>query len=65
MVSTSESFPPVRRLGLRDPQILRLVTHYQGRKLPTVGGFLLAIFNSAADLAYYDSSRHSPCRMER
>ena len=36
-----ESFAPVRQLGQRDLETLRLVTEYQGRMVPTVGGMLL------------------------
>lgn len=39
--AASESFAPVRRIGRRDLEILRLVTDYHGRKVPTVGGVLL------------------------
>jgi len=37
----SESFAPVRRLGRRDLETLRLTTVYQGRKVPTAGGVVL------------------------
>ena len=37
----SESFAAVRTLSLRDLETLRLVTDYQGRKVPTVGGIIL------------------------
>lgn len=37
----SELFAPVRKLGRRDLDTLRLVTGHQGRKVPTVGGMLL------------------------
>lgn len=37
----SESFAAVRKLGRRDMETLRLLTTHQGRKVPTVGGFLL------------------------
>jgi ATP-dependent DNA helicase RecG len=39
--AASESFAPVRKLGRRDLETLRLVTAYQGRTVPTVGGVLL------------------------
>lgn len=39
--AASESFAPVRKLGRRDLDTLRLVTDHQGRKVPTVGGMLL------------------------
>ena len=39
--AASESFAPVRKLGRRDLEILRLVTAHQGRSVPTVGGILL------------------------
>jgi predicted HTH transcriptional regulator len=39
--AASESFAGVRRLTRRDLETLRLVTNYQGRKVPTVGGMLL------------------------
>jgi predicted HTH transcriptional regulator len=39
--AASESFAPVRVLSRRDFETLRLVTAYQGRKVPTVGGVLL------------------------
>lgn len=39
--AASESFAPVRRLARPDLETLRLVTSYQGRKVPTVGGILL------------------------
>jgi ATP-dependent DNA helicase RecG len=37
----SESFAPVRKLKPSDLETLRLVTRYQKRKVPTVGGILL------------------------
>ena len=37
----SESFAPIRRLGRRDLETLRLVTAHQGRKVPTAGGIIL------------------------
>ena len=37
----SESFAAVRRLVRKDLETLRLVTRYQGRIVPTVGGVLL------------------------
>lgn len=37
----SESFAPVRELGRRDLEPLRLLTRHQGRLVPTVGGVLL------------------------
>lgn len=37
----SESFAPIRRLRKADLQTLRLVSTYQGRLVPTVGGVLL------------------------
>ncbi len=37
----SELFAPVRHLIRREFETLRLVTTYQGRKVPTVGGMLL------------------------
>jgi len=39
--AASESFAPVRRLRRTDLHTLRLVTTYQGRNVPTVGGMLL------------------------
>jgi predicted HTH transcriptional regulator len=39
--AASECFAPSRKLGRRDLETLRLVTQYQGRKVPTVGGMLL------------------------
>jgi len=39
--AASELFRPVRRLRRADLETLRLVTSYQGRKVPTVGGMLL------------------------
>ncbi len=39
--AASESFAPVRKLGRRDLETLRLVTAHQGRSVPTVGGMLL------------------------
>jgi ATP-dependent DNA helicase RecG len=39
--AASESFAQVRRLRQTDLQTLRLVTSYQGRRVPTVGGFVL------------------------
>ena len=39
--AASESFAPVRKINRRDLETLRLVTDYQGRKVPTVGGMLL------------------------
>ncbi|MDP2955490.1 MAG: helix-turn-helix domain-containing protein, partial [Longimicrobiales bacterium] len=39
--AASESFAPVRTLARRDLLTLRLVTEYQGRNVPTVGGMLL------------------------
>ncbi|MDR7543022.1 MAG: helix-turn-helix domain-containing protein [Armatimonadota bacterium] len=39
--AASESFAPVREIRRRDLETLRLVTHHQGRKVPTVGGVLL------------------------
>lgn len=39
--AASESFAPVRKLSKRDLETLRLVTAYQGRKVPTIGGVLL------------------------
>lgn len=39
--AASESFAPVLRLRRTDLETLRLVTPYQGRKVPTVGGILL------------------------
>jgi hypothetical protein len=38
---TSESFAPVRTLSRRDLETLRLLTMHQGRRVPTVGGWLL------------------------
>jgi len=37
----SESFAPVRKLVRGDLETLHVVTSYQGRKVPTVGGMLL------------------------
>lgn len=39
--AASESFAPNRKLVRRDLETLRLVTEYQGRKVPTVGGMIL------------------------
>lgn len=39
--AASESFASIRRIGRRDLETLRLLTDYQGRKVPTVGGVLL------------------------
>lgn len=39
--AASELFEPVRRLRISDLATLRLVTAYQGRKVPTVGGIIL------------------------
>jgi len=39
--AASESFAPIRKLGRRDLETLRLVTAHQGRTVPTVGGMLL------------------------
>ncbi|MEW6744190.1 MAG: hypothetical protein AB1486_15665 [Planctomycetota bacterium] len=39
--AASESFAPVRRIGRRDLEILRLVTDHQGHNVPTVRGVLL------------------------
>ncbi|MCB9473185.1 MAG: putative DNA binding domain-containing protein [Candidatus Delongbacteria bacterium] len=39
--AASESFAPFRDLGRRELETLRLVTQYQGSKVPTVGGMLL------------------------
>lgn len=39
--AASESFAPIRPLRKRDLETLRLLTDYQGRKVPTVGGVLL------------------------
>lgn len=39
--AASESFSGVRKLGRRDLENLRLITEYQGKKVPTFGGFLL------------------------
>ncbi len=39
--AASELFAPVRQLARRHLETLRLVTDYQGRKVPTVGGLLL------------------------
>lgn len=39
--AASESFARVRRLRRTDLQTLRLVTTHQGRRVPTIGGFLL------------------------
>lgn len=39
--ATSESFAPMRQLARRDLETLRLVTAYQGRKVPTAGGIIL------------------------
>jgi predicted HTH transcriptional regulator len=39
--AASESFVPIRKLSKRDLMTLRLLTDYQGRRVPTVGGFLL------------------------
>jgi ATP-dependent DNA helicase RecG len=39
--AASESFAAVRKLARRDMETLRLITDYQGRKVPTIGGVLL------------------------
>jgi ATP-dependent DNA helicase RecG len=39
--AASESFAPIRRIDRRDLETVHLVTDYQGRKVPTVGGVLL------------------------
>ncbi len=39
--AASESFAPIRKLRRTDLETLRLITEYQGRKVPTVGGVLL------------------------
>ncbi len=39
--AVSETFKPIRKLRKADLETLRLVTTYQGRKVPTVGGILL------------------------
>ncbi len=39
--AASESFAPIRRIRRGDLETLRLVTSYQGRKVPTVGGILV------------------------
>src|SRR5690606_32467047 len=39
--AASESFSAARKLSRRDLVTLRLVTEYQGRRVPTVGGILL------------------------
>jgi predicted HTH transcriptional regulator len=39
--AASESFAPVRALGRRDTETLRLVPDHQGRKVPNVGGMIL------------------------
>jgi len=39
--AASESFAPLRKLRRADLETLRLITHHQGRRVPTVGGMLL------------------------
>ncbi len=39
--AAAEAFAPVRRLGRRDLETLRLTTAHQGRKVPTAGGIIL------------------------
>jgi ATP-dependent DNA helicase RecG len=39
--AASESFAAVRKLSRRDLETLRLVTDYQNRDVPTVGGTIL------------------------
>jgi len=39
--AASESFASVRKLARRDLESLRLLTDYQGRKVPTAGGVIL------------------------
>lgn len=39
--AASELFAPYRQLGPQDKKVLRFVTSYQGRQVPTVGGVLL------------------------
>lgn len=39
--AASESFAPKRKLKKSDLETLRILTKHQGRKVPTIGGFLL------------------------
>lgn len=39
--AASELFAPIRKLNKHDLETLRLLTDYQGRKVPTIGGVLL------------------------
>lgn len=39
--AASDSFSDLRRLTRRDLETLRIITRYQGRRVPTVGGILL------------------------
>jgi len=39
--AASEYFTPIRKLKHKDLETLRLVTLYQGKRCPTIGGFLL------------------------
>jgi ATP-dependent DNA helicase RecG len=39
--AASDSFASIRKVTARDLVVLRLVTDYQGRKVPTIGGVLL------------------------
>lgn len=40
-LAASESFAPARKIKRSDLETLRLLTHHQGRKVPTIGGMLL------------------------
>ncbi len=51
--AASESFAPIRKLKRTDLETLRLITKYQGRKVPTVGGVLL--FGKKRELLFPDA----------
>ena len=51
--AATESFKSIRKLRRPDLETLRLVTDYQGRKVPTVGGMLL--FGSERNRAFPDA----------
>jgi len=51
--AASESFAPIRKFRQTDLETLRLITTYQGRKVPTVGGVLL--FGEKRELFFPDA----------
>jgi predicted HTH transcriptional regulator len=51
--AASELFAPVRTLRRQDLETMRLMTHHQGRKVPTVGGILL--FGRERDRSFPDA----------